>query len=535
MSATVPSASGRAVGSSKHRAKSKRSTRPAAAAVVLTPASGKSSNRRKRRRSAAKRGAQGVAVAAPVRGASSKASRHARPTSIEPAPASMATAALKPPAPTSVSLEDWRLLGLETADRPRLTPAGTGDHQAIYQFLLAAFQSPPHDIYMSSLDDPLYEPTDRLLIKRRDQVLAHARIVRRVSQWGSLAIPVAEVVGVSVLPEFRGQGFGRQLLQALDRALAEDGAEVATLRTGIPQFFGRAGWSVCGRHSWSRADARELAAQFLPHGEGQQATRYIIRPWRQVELPALVRLYSEQIVRGAGAWQRTEAAWRWLLGRKSFSQLLIAIDGPDKLELDEANAPIVGYLVLRDDQILELVVSPDHPQAARELIARACGEGMERYHHYAMTLHAPADHPAHDWFVQAGGVRHNREADQNRVGMARVLDPARFLRVIAPVLHERAETASLERPLELGLAVGRDKFRLIVSRRSVKLGPPQLGRSYLSLGRGDFTRLLLGHLDIDQAIDSGKVVASTRIAREAARALFPQLPLWRSPFDEPLW
>jgi hypothetical protein len=366
-------------------------------------------------------------------------------------------------------------------------------------------------------------------------VLAHARIARRVMQWGTLAIPVAEVVGVAVLPEFRGHGFGRQLLEALDQALASDGTQVATLRTGIPQFFGRGGWSVCGRHSWSRADARELVAQFLPHSEVETPTQYIIRPWRQVELPALIRLYSEQILHASGAWQRTEATWRWLLGRKNHVQLLVAIDGPDKLELDEANAPIVGYLVLRDHQILELVVSPDHPQAARELIARACSEGMERYHHHAVTLHAPANHMAHDWFEVAGGVRQNREADQNRVGMAKLLDPLRFLETITPVLHERAEKAGLERPFELGLLVDREKYRLIVSRRSVKLGRPQLGRSYLSMGRGDFARLLLGHLDTDEAIDAGKVVASTRAARETARALFPQLPLWRSPFDEPMW
>lgn len=559
MSATLGPATSRATSSSKR----------ALAAKVAAPKRAKESSSKRLKRAASRSGNsarlkpsrkqlgsrhESVLVAAP---AASSATSSTKPAVTERIPVAKVVnppairSRLVPPSataapPTSPSAEvakdrrrgkllsDWGLAGLEAVDWPRLTPAGTGDHQAIYQFLLAAFQSPPYEQFLSALDEPLYEPSDRLLVKRGDQVLGHLRLARRVMQFGPLELPVAEVVGLAVLPEYRGLGFGCTLLGAVDRALAEDGTLLATLRTGIPQFFGRAGWSVCGRHSWSRANAREVLAQFLPHADSDQPSRYIIRPWRQVEMPALVRLYREQILRGAGAWQRTEATWRWLLGAQHSDQLFVAIDGPDQLELDDANAPIVGYLVLRDDAIIELVTSPDHPQAARELLIRACGEGIERNHHQAITLHAPPDHMAHDWFERVGGVRQHRETDAGRVGMAKLLDPVRFLETLLPLLHERAEAAQLDRPTELGLQVGRDKYRLIASRRSVKLGPPQLGRSYLTLGRGDFTRLLLGHLNIDEAVENGLVSASTRTAREAARALFPQMPLWRSPLDEPV-
>jgi hypothetical protein len=48
----------------------------------------------------------------------------------------------------------------------------------------------------------------------------------------------------------------------------------------------------------------------------------------------------------------------------------------------------------------------------------------------------------------------------------------------------------------------------------------------------DFTRLLLGHLDLEEAVAAGRVRASTRVAQEAAAVLFPRLPLWRAPLDE---
>jgi hypothetical protein len=113
-----------------------------------------------------------------------------------------------------------------------------------------------------------------------------------------------------------------------------------------------------------------------------------------------------------------------------------------------------------------------------------------------------------------------------------VLEPLKLLRTLCPVLHERANARDLPRPFELGFAVHGAKYRLVLTRRSVKCAPPRLGRSYLSMNDADFTRLLLGHLDLDEAVESGRVQASTRVAHEAAQSLFPRLPLWRPPLDE---
>jgi hypothetical protein len=47
----------------------------------------------------------------------------------------------------------------------------------------------------------------------------------------------------------------------------------------------------------------------------------------------------------------------------------------------------------------------------------------------------------------------------------------------------------------------------------------------------DFTRLVLGHLDWDDALEDGRVRPSTNLALRAGRVLFPQLPLWFPPLD----
>src|SRR5688500_8707219 len=54
----------------------------------------------------------------------------------------------------------------------RFLHAGAGDHHSIYQFLSAILPAPPRDTFLTSLEDPFYEPTNRLLIKLGDRILA---------------------------------------------------------------------------------------------------------------------------------------------------------------------------------------------------------------------------------------------------------------------------------------------------------------------------------------------------------------------------
>jgi hypothetical protein len=306
---------------------------------------------------------------------------------------------------------------------------------------------------------------------------------------------------------------------------------LALLRPRAPHFLRRRGGSVCGRHRLARAGARDLLSQLsaagLPSGEGSLN----IRPWRQVELPALMQLYGGDRSRAFGAYERSEAYWRWLISRKGFEQIYVAFEGPDRCELDMTGAPIVGYAVTKEDRILELMADPAHPTAARQLLARACGDAIERDCHSIM-LHAPPESRLFELFERSGGANCRHEIHQGEVFMAKLLDPPGLLRMMCGELHARAEAAGLARPCELGLAAGAEKYRFVVSRRSVKLARGKLGRSYLRLSPAELTRLILGHLDASEAIVCGRIQASTRGAAEVARALFPRLHFWRSPWDD---
>ena len=406
------------------------------------------------------------------------------------------------------------------------------DHTAIYHFLTAVFQGPSRGEFRTSLEDPFYEPHDRLLVKRGMQIVAHVHATHRVMQFGPLSLPVAGLGWLGTLPAFRGRGYGRRLLGAAERHMAQSGALVGLLWTKIPHFFRRTGWALCGRPCHSRAGTRDVLSALSARGLHRRVRRRLnIRPWRRVELGALVRIYNQNLAGRFGPFERTEAYWEWLIRRRAYDQICVALDGPDLLELEEINSPIVGYSVTRGERIVELFSAPGHPTAAFQLLARACGDAVERDHH-TVRLHAPPGSKLHKLFRIAGGTREDCELSRGGVFMARLLKPVKVLRRLSGELHRRAEAAGLPRPMELGLLADGKKYRLVLTGHGVRAVTRNIGRDYLRLNVADFTRLVLGHLEWSGALCDGRVEASTALALEAGRVLFPQLPLWRPPLDD---
>jgi len=416
--------------------------------------------------------------------------------------------------------------------KPRfaVVPASAADHPGIYNFLTAVFQGPSRGEFRASLDDPRYQPLDRLVVKRGAEIVAHAHVTRRAMQFGPLRLPVAGLDWLGTLPRFRGQGYGDRLLTAAEQHMASAGALVSLTWTKIPRFYRRTGWALCGRRFYCRAGARDVVSGLMDRGLLRRGRRRLnIRPWRRVELGALVRIYNQNLGSAHGPFERTEAYWKWLIHRKAFDQIFVALDGPDLLELEELHAPIVGYMVTRGERIVELLAAPGHRTAPAELLARACRDAMEHGRH-TVRLDAPPGSRIHKLFHAAGGSP-QPETDHDLMLMAKLLSPVKLLRALAGEFHRRAEDAELVRPVDLGLLVDGRKYRLALTPNGVEAIDRTIGRSYLRMNVADFTRLVLGHLDWDDALADGRVHASTNVALAAGRVLFPRLPLWLPPLD----
>jgi GNAT superfamily N-acetyltransferase len=435
-----------------------------------------------------------------------------------------------------------RRLGVSPQASWRVVAATPADQQAIHQFLVSVFHQPSLSEFQAQLDDPTYEPADRLLVKSGPRIVAHLRMLHREMHFGCLVLPVGLVVDVATLPEYRGQGCATALLETACQILLHNGAVLGLLQTDLPRFYARRGWVVCGRHCYSTAGPREILSCLHLRGAEQSRTSefvldpprrktYNIRLWRQVEQAALTRLYSENTPYAYGAMVRTEAYWRWLVRRGGNERVYVAINGPDRFEIDESLSAIVGYAATREGRILEMMCSREHPEASIQLLARACGDAIECDFH-RVRVDAPPGDPLHALFLAAGGSHCYHEADKGMVFMANLFKPRRFLKSVSRHLAQRVAAAGLRRPCQLGVLINDEKFRLVISRRNVKLIQGTLGRSYLRCSRYDMAQLLLGHLDVQDAVASGRLSVSTRLAQDIAAALLPRLPLWRPPWDD---
>ncbi len=425
--------------------------------------------------------------------------------------------------------------GRLSSDRGRtlsIESAKPGDYPAIYHFLTSVFQGPSPAEFKASLDDPFCEPQDRLLIKHESRIVAHAHVTHRTLHLGSLPVSVAGLHWLGTAPAVRGQGLGLDLLDAVEKRMADDGALVGLLSTSIPHFFRRSGWALCGRYCRSWAGARDvlaaLSARGLHHGVRR---RLNIRPWRRMERGALSRIYNQNLTGTFGRIERSEAYWDWLLSRKAFDQLFVALDGPDMLELEETRTPIVGYAVTRGDQVVELFTAPGEKRADVQLLARACSEIIEQGHQSVM-LHSAQSDRLHRLLRIAAGSTDCSEMAGRKMYMARLLDPVKLLRKQAAELCNRAAKAELPRSFELGLWVDGKKYRLSISRQDARIAAGSIGRSYIKMNVADFTRMVLGHLQWREALASHRLQPSTKLAVQAGRALFPRVRFWRPPLDD---
>ncbi len=429
------------------------------------------------------------------------------------------------------------------SDQPancQLVAARTGDHLPIHQLLLEVLHRPSTIEFQAALDHPEYQPGQRLLVKHgpRQRLIGHVQLCRREVRFGAGTLPTVDLADLAVLPEFQRRDVADSLLAEAELQAAQNGAMVATARTACPIPFLRRGWALCGRHSFSTAGPRRILSglQVEPRPPTsvfavQQPKRFCIRSWRHFEQDALTRLYDEHTRRTYGTAVRSDENWRWLIERHAYDRIYVAVEGNQEFTPSDMQSRIAGYAVTGSGSILEMFDTSEDGSGATQLMAHICGDAIERGRHL-VRFHAPPDDPRHAWIRQAGGTYSCGESDEGAVFVAKVLHPAKLLRCLAGELHERTKRAGLARGSEMGLCLGNASVTLQLSPRSVRVSRVKFPRSNVTLANDAATQLLLGHLTIDELIDRGSAVASTRVARELALALFPRVPWWRPPLDD---
>jgi predicted acetyltransferase len=419
---------------------------------------------------------------------------------------------LKPPA--------WML------EECHVASARAGDQAEILQ-LLSGLPSPPSKAeFHAAVDHPDHDSANRLVARLAGRIVGHVEIVPRSVRIGGSTVQAAVLDRVAVLPECRGAGHGQRLVRAAEERMRQMGVAVAFSRTRIAPSFHELGWSVLGRDCATPGRPTAILSRLLegPKRDGEPVT---MRQWRHVELPAILRIFTQNASRFVGPLDRSEAYSRWLVSRGAFDSIIVALMGQDRYDLHETTARIVGYCVQSGNRVLELFADPEFPGLEREILARVCAEAIEN-DRQEIVYESSASDPLHQ--AVAGGE--SLVSANDRMIVARVFKPLDVLTATAPAVADRVAAAGIRETVELGLDAPGFRGSIIVANGKATVHAGRSGRSYLTLSDEELARLLLGQSDPTEAAAAGRLQASTQVAEKLAMQLFPRVPLWCPMWDD---
>lgn len=439
------------------------------------------------------------------------------------------------------------------------------DHGSIQRFLLDVLGERARDAFLSSLDDPFFEPQHRLLARHDERVVSHVHLTQRVMRIGEAFVPACGVEYLATAADFRGRGLSRRLLAAAEQRAQDGGASLGFLTTTNPAFFEALDWVNFGPRESAKASAHWVLGRLAELAPEVDSRKSAIRPFRHIELPALTRLYDAHGKHTAGSLARTEAYWRWLLSRNAFEQILVAVEGaamerPEHRANVEAEAPegmessassfesivgreraqrklgrIVAYMVVDRNRVLELVVAPGFASAGARLLTHVCGEAIERDMR-SIRIDGEEGDP-----LRALGNRSANSIADGATGWERTFESeCRMVKVINPFslareLREtwRAAVPPLKRgeSRSLGLWIGPTKILVEFDRRGTRLSQGKIGRDYLKASPAEFTRLALGRTSLKASLERGDVHISSAAARRIGELLFVRRMWWAPPLD----
>ncbi|MCH8839202.1 MAG: hypothetical protein IH831_00710 [Planctomycetes bacterium] len=421
----------------------------------------------------------------------------------------------------------------------RIVAGNVGDHPIVLKLLVQVYQCSLAEDFQSRLDEPSYEPCDRLLLVRDDQLVGHVQVSKQIGWFQQQRCPLVKLQDFVALPEFRLAQYNEALLETAEATAIHEGAVLGLVRTDRPEWFEQHGWSCCRGQGHTRANTRAILSHFdAPRtGARRKHASIEVRSWRHFELDSLRSVYQQLSTNMWGTLQRSEQAWQWLVGRKAQDQILIAVkrtrrgSGRRSLTPHVGDDPhVVGYAVVRDSCIVEMMTLPGYSAARLMLLARACRDAIDRGHHF-VSLHTPAADPMHELLVTAGGSWVDDSASTGGVRMFKLLTPERWIERFYPVLHQRAREAGTGSSQQIDLAVGEAGYRLSLTRRSSRLEPIERQQPDVHCDWHTFQNLLVSNLTFPEAIAAGRLQTKHPSVSRTLAALFPPMLFWQSPFE----
>jgi len=427
----------------------------------------------------------------------------------------------------------------------RAMRATSGDYSAVEQFLCVDLQRLRPTDFQDHFENSETPFDYRLLLKRQEQIVGHVLLRFGDVRWGQSRIATCRFGPLDLLPEYRNSVATNAMLQAIERTARERRtvlirAGLADVSQGGPlshwpiHWLTTVGLTCFESHPQAilaELEIRSENASTLSRREYIQSRREThIRPFRQIELPALMKIYRSYETAGFGFLHRTEDHWQSLARRTSKTRILVAVDHRRNRRIKQRGGQIVAYAVIRENNIVEMIGLANHALATEHLLARICADAVERN---IPTIQLPAMIPGGCFHEVCAAAISLKAANQSLKQAEIVCVPSEKLLVrrLGPELLRRWRKIDGGNDVELGWGSGDRACRLILSEKGAKLQAGSDAVDRLICSHQVWIRLLIGELSAPAAFATDLLETSTPSARHLAEALFPQLPVWHSAWD----
>ncbi len=413
--------------------------------------------------------------------------------------------------------------------------ARVGEERLAHRFLMEAGYRVTASEHLAQVERPGYQVRERLLLWSGARIVAHLRCPPRPTRMAGETWKLLELTEWAVQPGI-SVDLGAALWEAA-QVEARGTNELGILTCcPIPPTESEVNWVHVRQLPWYEAspadflahlDQRRRTQPISPLSGLQTSTPLHIRLWRHVEQAALRRLYRKYAT-GWGVRERSEEYWRWLISRRNFDRIYVAVEGTNAPGFDDPEEAVVGYAVVRGVCVLEWAAG--QARVFRRLLQRIAQDAMER-DVVSIRIAPPWGPPrAVDRCRQLLAAAGHTICPA-LTWHAKFFHPLRLIDRLRPVLAERARRADSCPVSELGFEVQGHRFQIVLDGNRAHLVRNRLGRSHLRLDLPSLLQLLLGSRSVDDLITGGQVSASTSLAEHGARTLFPPIDWAISPWD----
>jgi ribosomal protein S18 acetylase RimI-like enzyme len=265
------------------------------------------------------------------------------------------------------------------------------DHEIDLAYDLAArtfgpsyFETKDAKVRLRALE-PIANPSDAVIALHAGEVIGFVRIVDRLARLGDRALPVGGITSVSVHPDYRGHGLGRDVMEAAVGRSRErgDALSIAYARRAVDGFYWRLGYLGIGCHPdlsvQTRSVERDAAVSARAGHDGRFADLYR-------------RAYADSYGDLPMSFERGDTWWRTLPERLAH---LGSAAGHGLFTVFSSEAA-VGYFVAHNGRIIEAASAPGaRASVMRAMLTHGAGSDVRigvPAAHWAIAMARPLNH-----------------------------------------------------------------------------------------------------------------------------------------------